>query len=335
MEDPSNQTIIENKTTASGNSGINKRFLKPLRIIIVILAVVFAVLLSFYFISRPYDRTCSTFTNVMVEEGEDLAAVSARLEEAGIVSSSSAFSLVSRCLFLTDFKPGTYFLSPSMNLPDIARTMVRGLTISNGFSIPAGYSLDQIVTSLARDGFIDTESFMKSASSTFLQDIDFIGNDIEGPQQIEGFLFPDEYAVSPAADETMIIMTMLDRFSNFFNEDYRARADELDMSIREIVVIASMIETETTLDKERAEISAVIHNRLNMGLYAEGEFPEIPLCSPGEASIIAALYPAENENIYYIWSDSLDGSHVFTADEAEYQQLVEKYNQAIAEREEG
>jgi UPF0755 protein len=172
---------------------------------------------------------------------------------------------------------------------------------------------------------------MKAASDPFLQDIDFIGKDVDGAEQIEGFLLPGTYRLNTEADETMIIMTMLDSFSNFFNDDYRARADELGLSVREVVVIASMIEKETSVDSEKARISSVLLNQMNLEMI---ELPKVPLCSPGEASITAALYPEDSEDIYYVLSSKLDGTHVFTSDEAEYNALVEEYNQAAQERQE-
>ena len=88
------------------------------------------------------------------------------------------------------------------------------------------------------------------------------------------------------------------------------------------------------VESEKARISSVIHNRLNLGMIPEEEFPEIPLCSPGKSSIEAALYPSEDENIYYALSDKLDGTHVFTSDENEYNTFVEAYNKARSERDE-
>ena len=334
LEDPSNQEEILGKTTAAKEPGIariHKRFHKPLRIIAVIIAVVFAVLLFFNIMQKPFDRTNNEYTSVTIEEGDDLNAAAKRLEEAGIVESSSRFSLVSRMALQTDIKPGTYYLSPSMDSVSIAKAICKGNVTLNGFIIPDGFTADQTFTSLARDGFGDKDAFMKAASDPFLQDIDFIGKDVDGAEQIEGFLLPGTYRLNTEADETMIIMTMLDSFSNFFNDDYRARADELGLSVREVVVIASMIEKETSVDSEKARISSVLLNQMNLEMI---ELPKVPLCSPGEASITAALYPEDSEDIYYVLSSKLDGSHVFTSDEAEYNALLEEYNQAAQERQE-
>jgi UPF0755 protein len=334
LEDPSNQEEILGKTTAAKEPGIariHKRFHKPLRIIAVIIAVVFAVLLFFNIMQKPFDRTNNEYTSVTIEEGDDLNAAAKRLEEAGIVESSSRFSLVSRMAFQTAIKPGTYYLSPSMDSVSIAKAICKGNVTLNGFIIPDGFTEDQTFTSLSRDGFGDKDAFMKAASDPFLQDIDFIGKDVDGAAQIEGFLLPGTYRLDTEADETMIIMTMLDSFSNFFNDDYRARADELGLSVREVVVIASMIEKETSVDNEKARISSVLHNQLNLEMI---DLPEVPLCSPGEASITAALYPEDSEDIYYVLSSKLDGTHVFTSDEAEYNTLLEEYNQAAQARQE-
>ncbi len=335
LEDPSNQEDILSKTTAAVDPGptrIHKRFHKPLRIIIVIIAVVFAVQIIFSLMQRPYDRTFNKFSTVTIEEGDNLSAAADRLEESGIIGSASRFSLVARMIFQTDVKPGTYYLSPSMDSVSIAKAICMGNVTLNGFIIPDGFTLDQIFSSLARDGFGDKDAFMKAAADPFMQEIEFIGTDVKGASQIEGFLLPGTYKLDAEADETMIIMTMLDSFANIFDEDCMARADELGLSVRDVVVIASMIEQETSNENEKARISSVIHNQLNLGIIKPDDFPKVPLCSPGESSIKAALYPEDNEDTYYVLSSKLDGTHVFTSDEAEYQTLLEEYNQAVEEK---
>lgn len=329
LEDPSNQKTELTKTTASGKSGIHKRFHKPLMIITLTFAVVFAVLISFDIIAGPYDKTNNTYSNVTIEQGESLDDIADKLQEAGIIQDASRFVLVSKLSRTTSFKPGTYYLSPSMDSREIANTLSNGLTTSNGFTIPAGYTIDQIASALERDGFVNKEKFLKEAGHSFFSDIDFIGTELSGTDQIEGFLLPDTYVINSNADESMIIFTMLDNFNNYFNEDFKARANEMGLTTRQVVIIASMIEKETTVGKERAAISAVIHNRLNMEL---DDMPDVPLCSPSKEAIFAALYPEENENIYYVLSEKLNGTHVFTSDEAEYNALTEAYNAAIEAR---
>jgi UPF0755 protein len=317
------------------NSIAIKRFRLSLRIICAVILVVVIMLLVFNYLARPYDRTQNTYTDVIVEKTDSISDVADKLEESGIIESAGRFVLLNKLMFAGKIKPGMYFLSPAMSSVSIIETMVNGMTTSDGFTIPSGYTIEQTAAALDRDGFVDEDEFLRLADTFDFSEIEYIGSNLEGRDRIEGFLLPDDYSIDRNADEIMIIITMLNQFSNFFNDDYRARADELGMSIRDIVIIASMIEKETSIENERSEISAVIHNRLNMELMSDDEFPEVPLCSPGKESIIAALYPDDNEYTYYVMSAKLDGSHEFTSDEEEYEELVEAYHTAVDARQEG
>lgn len=311
---------------------INVKPASKLRVILGILILVLAVLIAVFAVitnmAAPYDRTMTTYKNVEVKSGDTLEDVAETLVDEGIIDKPGDFITVAKLSRSDKPRPGLYYLSPSMNSVEIARTVVNGISTSSGFTIPAGYNLDQIASALERDGIADKEAFLEAASSEDLKEFEIIGDNKLGSNQVEGFLFPGEYTIGYDADESMLIMTMLNQFDLFFNEDYRARTDELGLSIREVVYIASMIELETGIDKEKPAISAVIHNRYNLELLPADELKKAPLCNPGEESIKAALYPEDNDNIYYVYNSKLDGSHVFTDDEEEYNRLLEEYKKA-------
>ena len=304
-----------------------------LGIIILILAALIAVFVVITNMSGPYKRTVTTYKNIEVKEGEGIEDVAETLEEEGIIKSADNFITVSRLSRIGKPRPGIYYLSPSMNSVEIGRTVVKGISTSSGFTIPDGYNLEQIAYALERDGIADQDKFIEAAKSEDLKEFKIIGDNNLGSNQVEGCLFPGKYTIGYDADENMLIMTMLNQFDLFFNEDYRARADELGLSIREIVYIASMIELETNIDKEKPGLSAVIHNRYNLDLLPAKEIKQAPLCNPGAESITAALYPEDNDNIYYVYSSKLDGSHLFTADEEEYNRLLDEYKKAMEESE--
>ena len=321
----------KNPETGSG-SGIKKnrkRFHRSLRIVTALIVLAALALWGVYMMSRPYDRTRTTYADFVVEEGEDTSAVAGRLEEDGIIKSASSFETLSKITFAGKFKPGIYYLSPSMDSLEILRTLQSGLSTSKGFTVPAGYTVLQLASALGRDGLADEQLFLKAAGSPEIGSLEILGENEEGlsgTDLIEGFLLPGDYAWSAEADETMMIVMMLDAFANFYNDDYRARADELGITTRQLLVIASMIEKETSIDKERAAISGVIHNRINLELTPVSELPEKPLCSPGKESIIAALYPEDNEYTYYALNAGRDGTHRFTSDESEYNAWMEELN---------
>ncbi len=309
-----------------------KRFRRPLRIITVLIILAALVLWSVHIISKPYDRTRTTYADFVVEEGDDLSAIAEHLDEQKFIKSSSRFETLGKITLAKGFKPGTYYLSPSMDSLSILRTLQSGLTTSKGFTVPAGYTINQLATALDRDGLADKKEFLKAASSPDLAQLEVLGENkegLKGKDLIEGFLLPGEYTLSADADETMMIIMMLDAFGNFYNEDCSARADELGITTRQLLVIASMIEKETSLDKERATVSGVIHNQINMELISIDELPEKPLCSPSRESIMAALYPEEHEFTHYVLNSTLDGTHRFTADDDEYELWLEEYENAV------
>ena len=292
--------------------------------------------------SKPYDRTRTTYADFVVEEGDGLSEIAENLDEQKFIKKASDFETLARITFAGSFKPGTYYLSPSMNSLSILHTLQSGLTTSKGFTVPAGYTVEQLAKALERDGLADEKAFLKAAASPDLAQLDVLGENeegLKGKDLIEGFLLPGEYTLSADADESMMIIMMLDAFNNFYNEDCKARADELGVTTRQLLVMASMIEKETSVDKERAAISGVIHNRINMELTAIKDLPKKPLCFPSEESIMAALYPEESEFTYYVLNSSLDGTHRFTSDEEEYKSWLEEYEEAVkaaeAEAEEG
>ena len=315
-----------------------KRFHRPLTIITVLIILAALILWSVYMMSKPYDRTRTTYADFVVEENDGLSAIAERLDEQKFIKSASRFELLGKLTLAKDFKPGTYYLSPSMDSLSILQTLQSGLTTSKGFTVPPGYTISQLAAALDRDGLADKEKFLEAAASPDLAQLEVLGENEEGltgTDLIEGFLLPGEYTLSADADETMMIIMMLDAFGNFYDEDCSARADELGITTRQLLVMASMIEKETSIDKERAAISGVIHNQINMELINVDDLPDKPLCSPSRESIMAALYPEEHEYTYYVLNSTLDGTHRFTADENEYNSWLEEYENAVkAEAEE-
>jgi len=314
-----------------------KRFHRPLRIITVLIILAALGLWSVYMMSRPYDRTRTTYADFVVEEGDDLSAIAERLDEEKFIKSASGFETVGKLTLANNFKPGKYYLSPSMDSLSILRTLQSGLTTSTGFTIPAGYTVQQLAAALDRDGLADRKKFLKAAASPDLMQLEVLGENkegLKGADLVEGFMLPGEYTLSTDADESMIIIMILDAFDNFYNADCKARADELGITTRQVLVLASMIEKETNVDRERATISGVIHNRINMELTEIDDLPEKPLCSPSEESIMAALYPEDHEYTHYVLNTTLDGTHRFTADDEEYETWLEEYKDAVKAAEE-
>jgi UPF0755 protein len=179
-------------------------------------------------------------------------------------------------------------------------------------------------------------------------------------QNLEGYLYPDTYSFPPDARPRTIVSAMVARFREVWAGIPRGDGPAARRSTREIVTIASLIETEAKLPEERPLVASVIYNRLRLGMplgidssviYAsklagkwrnDGKvylsdlervspyntrkvsgLPPGPIASPGASSLAAALRPAETDYLYYVREPSRnDGAHNFYSTEADFQQGV-------------
>jgi UPF0755 protein len=173
---------------------------------------------------------------------------------------------------------------------------------------------------------------------------------------LEGYLFPETYHFSKHTSEQKIVQAMLNTFKQrITNGDILDQIQKSDMSLHEVITLASLIEKETGMNDERKHISSVFHNRLrrNMRLqtdptviYAIEEFdgnirkkdlnidspyntyrykglPPGPIANPGIKSIVAALNPIRSNHLYFV--SRKDGSHHFSSNLREHNRAVQKY----------
>lgn len=287
---------------------------------------------------------------IVIPKGSSVRTVSKILEEEKIIKDSFVFELYCKLSKNADsLKAGRYSISSSMDIPEIVEVMVSGKALIDTakFTIPEGYNQEQIVEKLDSLGVVSKES-IESALKAELYQYEFLGQIPERENMLEGYLFPDTYEIYRDTTAEAIIDKLLQRFDSVFTEEYRNRAKELNMTIDQVITLASIIEREARLDSERKTISAVFHNRLkkNMMLqscatiqyllkeqkevltykdleiespyntYKYAGLPPGPIASPGLKSIEAALYPEDTEFLYFVARE--DGSHVFTKTYSEH-----------------
>jgi UPF0755 protein len=180
-------------------------------------------------------------------------------------------------------------------------------------------------------------------------------------QNLEGYLYPDTYSFQPGATPRQVVETMVKRFRQVWGELSAKHAPPPDLSPREIITVASLIETEAKLADERPVVASVIYNRLRRGIplgidstviyasKAAGKWrnngkiyqsdldrdspyntrkvrglPPGPIASAGQSSLEAALNPAQTDFIYYVREPSRnDGAHNFYGSEADFQRGVQ------------
>ena len=287
---------------------------------------------------------------VRVPRGSGLRQTSAILARAGVVDHPHLFALAARlggwagCL-----RAGEYRLSPAMSYGQILETLCRGRVLLHTLTIPEGFTMRQIVDRAAALGLLDRERAL-----ALLHDQRFIHSlGIRAPS-LEGFLFPTTYRLSRGLGARAVLTMMVRRFQEVWRE-LAPRARRLGLSRLQAVTLASIIEKEARLDRERRLISAVYHNRLKRGMrlqadptviYALNHFdgnlrksdldtdspyntylypglPPGPICSPGLSSLRAAVNPAPAGFLYFVARG--DGSHVFSRSYREHQRAVIRY----------
>jgi len=314
---------------------------------------------------NPVDPTDDTIINVTIPSGANTTTIADILKEKDLIKSTRYFKLYSKQSGRDGlYKSGDYELTRAMSLDEIMDELISGgRTVETvTFTVPEGYMTKQIRKRIVKEGLSSKEEFNEALKSgsfdyRFLEDIKV------GKKQLDGFLYPDTYEVYADADAYEIITKMLNRFDELFEPIYYDRAEELGFSIREIVTLASLIERESKTEEERPIMARVFYNRMENGIklescasiqylldepkehltYADLEIdspyntylheglPPTPICSPRMASIEAALYPDENDYLYFVVSEKLDGSHNFSsdynqflADKAAYQEALER-----------
>lgn len=338
---------------------------KALTILIVILLILIALSATLLIINRPKDRNDNTFVIVKIEAGSSTDDIARALHKKGVISSVSKYKLVSK-LWRYDgkYKAGSFSVSPSMRSSDIAQTISKGVSSTKNFTIPEGYTLEQIAKKLDKEGIVNKDKFLDVARHGDFSKFSFLKGAQSGDNHLEGYLFPDTYAVDLDADETQIITTMLNQYDKVFTKKYRERAKELNLTENQIIIIASLIERESQYDGDRAKIASVIYNRIKAGMplqidatiqyalektkenlsiddtkidspfntYTNKGLPPGPICSPGKKSIKAALYPEDTDFLYYVVSEKLDGTHNFSKDYNQFLKDKDAYSKALAEK---
>lgn len=305
-----------------------KNFGKPIKILGVVIVVLVVLIFAFTIATKPYDRSDHLYKQITISDGATTEDIANTLEDSGIIGSKGKFTFLSKLfMYSSKYKPGIYALSPSMSLDEIASTLVKGITTDQGFKLPAGYTIEQTASALEQAGFVDKNSFLAVANSGVYSEIFPF---LEGYTSLEGFLLPGKYEMSKDADSAMIVATMLYNFNDFYTPELQAKAASLNLTTRQLVIISSIVERDTGIDKEREQIAAVILNRFRNGMtyQVNGVSTDNALCNPSKESIEAVLNCSGTDYLYYSKSSKLDGSHKFTSSYDEYAANESEYSQA-------
>lgn len=287
-----------------------------------------------------------------VPYGSRTVSIAEELKNQGFIKDTRIYRIISKILgFDNAYKAGKFIIRKDMNYYAL---MVRlsGEPLKNptkDIRIPEGKTMVETAKILADQGYIDEAKFLKLAEKatgayTFLKDVK--QTEVR-KYPLEGYLYPDTYKMDEGWTEEELIDRLLKEFDRVFTKEYYDRAEELGLTVDEVITIASLIEMEAKYPTDYKKISSVFHNRLNSdnmpklqsdatiqyariyeGLgrtssvlfkdleinhpyntYIVEGLPPGPICSPRIDSIEAALYP-EKTNYYYFFATT-DGTNIY------------------------
>lgn len=325
--------------------------------LLFLLLVGAAALVAWWTLAR-LDQPFRGFTEaeVFVElpAGYGVGAIADRLTEAGIVPDPWTFRLAAR-LSGADrrLQAGEYRFAEPAAPRDIVARLARGDVYARSVTFREGLTIREMAEVFEASGLGSRAEFEAAAANPSLA-----AAWDPTARSLEGYLFPDTYALPRRAGAEAAVAAMVARFRVAFDEPLRARAAEQEMSLRDVVTLASLVEKETARADERPLVAAVYRNRLRIGMpmqcdptviyalmlagrwngnirradlqidspyntYRYPGLPPGPIAAPGRAALEAALAPADVPYLYFVSRN--DGSHVFATTLAEHNRNVDRW----------
>ena len=323
---------------------------------------------------EPVDPSSDTEWTINIPEGSSTAAIATILRQNNLLRDGLIMGRISEYVFKNYsqrmeydglFKYGEFTLRKDMSVPEIMEELMAGSVAANTktFMVQEGWTTNQIARMLDEQGVVREMDFFDEIQNGVF-DFDFLADAPVGFDRLEGFLYPETYEVYADATAHDVILKMLSQFDALFKLEYYERAEQMGMTVREIVTMASIVEKESVVAAERPIMAGVFYNRIAQGIRLEScatiqfilgepkEFltnadtqiespfntylheglPPGPICNPRMASIEAALFPAEHDYIFFVLSPDLDGSHRFSSDYNEFLANKDAYYAAVEGR---
>jgi UPF0755 protein len=292
-------------------------------------------------VERPYKGYEAQEQFVEIPSGSGTAAMARRLADAGVVRSAQVFRVAvwlrgsSRRL-----QAGEYRFDQPMTAADVVDKIARGDVYVRAVTFREGLTIREMAAVFESAGYGSASEFMAaSRKAELVRDMDPEAKDLEG------YLFPDTYTLPRRTTAEQLVDRMVSRFEKVMTPELRNKAVERGFTVRQVVTLASLVEKETAKPEERPVVAGVYTNRMRIGMglqcdptviyalmlagrydgnirkgdlqidspyntYRYAGLPPGPIAAPGEASLHAAVEPADVPYLYFVSRN--DGSHVFS-----------------------
>lgn len=328
----------------------------PFRVFAVIAALF--VLWSLNALFQPFHGDGSGRVQVTIPKGSSVSEVGDLLAKKDVIDNSTLFQVrVTLAGKRSEIYSGNFTLAHNMSYgaaidalstPPLKRTVT--------VTIPEGYTRSQAAQLVEEDGV--PGSYTKATvRSKYLNPAQYGG---KGAKDLEGFLFPDTFELKPQAPVADLVQLQLQDFKRRIKTVDMSYAKSKNLTVYDVLIIASMVEREAGVPGQRKLVASVIYNRLHEGMplgidatirFATGNYtdplteselaidspynsrtnvglPPGPINSPGLDAIEAAAHPPQTDYLFYVTTPGACGKLTFAKTEAEFEKAVEEYNSA-------
>ena len=347
--------VIARSTRRQDEEPRRRRLAAPILVLGVVAALAAAWFLNGLY--QPFAGDGGERVRVTIPRGGSVGEIADRLADAGVVDRPFFFKLRARLDGHTsDLKPGSYTLREDMAYDKVLATLAKGppRNIVN-LTIPEGRARREIAPIVRQAGL--RGSYTRASAASDALDPRRYG---ARTRNLEGFLFPATYELKRGASASDLVERQLKTFRDSIAKVDMSYAKDKNLSVYDVLIIASMVEREAQVAVERPLVAAVIYNRLKegipLGIDATLRFalnnwtrplrvselastsryntrnrqglPPGPIGNPGLDSIKAAARPSRKNYLFYVVKPGTCGRHSFAATDAEHQRNVAAYNAA-------
>ena len=292
--------------------------------------------------------------SVEIPLGSGTRSIADILKEKGVIDHPWLFKLISKINgFDNTYQSGEHEISVEWSYTDIMRALSDKASVPSAkVTIPEGFTYVDIAKRLEEKKVVKKSDLDKAMQEENF-DYKFLENVPKNREfRLQGYLFPETYFFNVNSKPTEVAKKMLDQFNKVFTEEQYDRAKELNMSVDDIITLASLVEREAKISDERPQIAGVFYNRLKSkdsslrklqscasiqyifymkngevkehiltedtkvedpyNTYIHEGLPPGPICSPGEDSINAVLYPEKHSYLYFVAKDDGTNEHYFS-----------------------
>lgn len=298
---------------------------------------------------------------VEVQSGDSAWQIGSTLVEKDVVKSVEAFTDAATAdPASTGIQVGFYEMRKQMSAEAALEILLDPANmVQNAVTVPEGYTVDQIVQTLAENTDFSAQEYEKVLASPKA-----IGLPSYAGGNAEGYLFPATYMVPPDATPKSVLTMMVDRWRQAADEaGLEAAAKRLGYTPAELMVVASLVEAESNRDEDRGKVARVVYNRLEtdatnhllqidaavnyahdraLGValttedleidspyntYKSPGLPPTPIEAPGDAAIEAAANPTDGPWVYYVTVNLRTGETKFTESYDEFLEFKAEYKE--------